>query len=177
MKKRQLPNRKRVKGICTYCKGPVKAPRRYWCSKDCVHEWNIRRSSSYARKQVLKRDKGICALCGHNCLAEERKLKYLRHLAWVHRNTAEYRTHCDAYWAYAATQNIPAPKPGLEYDTKALYSWRRSLWDTDHILSVVEGGGGCGLENLQTLCRPCHAAKTAELAKRRAQAKRKKKVK
>ena len=39
-----------------------------------------------------------------------------------------------------------------------------SLWDMDHIHPVDEGGGGCGLDNLQTLCQPCHKAKTRRQA-------------
>lgn len=33
-------------------------------------------------------------------------------------------------------------------------------WDADHIIPVVQGGGGCWLDNLQTLCVPCHKRKT-----------------
>jgi 5-methylcytosine-specific restriction endonuclease McrA len=36
----------------------------------------------------------------------------------------------------------------------------------------VEGGGGCGLENYRTLCRPCHKDETAKLAARRARERR-----
>jgi 5-methylcytosine-specific restriction endonuclease McrA len=42
------------------------------------------------------------------------------------------------------------------------------LWQADHILPVVEGGGSCGLENYRTLCTDCHRGETAELARRRA---------
>jgi 5-methylcytosine-specific restriction endonuclease McrA len=45
-------------------------------------------------------------------------------------------------------------------------------WDADHIVPVIEGGGECGLSNLRTLCRDCHKRVTAELAKRRALARR-----
>jgi len=42
------------------------------------------------------------------------------------------------------------------------------LFDMDHTIPVVEGGGSCGLDNLRTLCRPCHLIVTAQLAARRA---------
>jgi len=45
-------------------------------------------------------------------------------------------------------------------------------WEADHIVPVVEGGGGCGLENIRTLCVPCHRRETAALAARRAAARR-----
>lgn len=48
----------------------------------------------------------------------------------------------------------------------------RGGWEMDHILPVSEGGGECGLENLRTLCRPCHRRETAALAGRRAEARR-----
>ncbi|HJZ97527.1 MAG TPA: HNH endonuclease signature motif containing protein [Candidatus Solibacter sp.] len=38
---------------------------------------------------------------------------------------------------------------------------RKSLWDADHILPVMQGGGECDLTNMQTLCLPCHRAKTS----------------
>lgn len=47
-----------------------------------------------------------------------------------------------------------------------------SAWQADHVLPVVEGGGGCGLENLRTLCTGCHKDETAALARRRAEARR-----
>jgi len=53
-----------------------------------------------------------------------------------------------------------------------LLSLARSLWQSDHITPVVEGGGGCGLDNLRTLCTRCHHAETAALAHRRAVSKR-----
>lgn len=33
-------------------------------------------------------------------------------------------------------------------------------WNADHILPVHQGGGGCSLDNFQTLCQDCHAEKT-----------------
>ncbi len=45
------------------------------------------------------------------------------------------------------------------------------LWQADHELPVVEGGGQCGLENFRTLCVPCHHAETRALRKRMKEAK------
>jgi 5-methylcytosine-specific restriction endonuclease McrA len=48
---------------------------------------------------------------------------------------------------------------------------RSSLWDADHILPVVEGGGECELKNLRTLCLRCHRAATIQLRERLRRAK------
>jgi 5-methylcytosine-specific restriction endonuclease McrA len=58
--------------ICRWCHGPVKPPRRTFCGDPCVHEWRLRSSPSYVRREVKKRDKGICRLCGFNVRAAER---------------------------------------------------------------------------------------------------------
>ncbi len=42
------------------------------------------------------------------------------------------------------------------------------LWQADHIIPVVEGGGSCGLDGYRTLCTACHKAETAALSRRRA---------
>jgi len=47
-----------------------------------------------------------------------------------------------------------------------------SFWQMDHRLPVAEGGGSCGLDNLRTLCTPCHAVETARLAQRLAGARK-----
>jgi 5-methylcytosine-specific restriction endonuclease McrA len=38
-----------------------------------VHEWKIRSSPSYVRRQVKKRDKGTCKLCGFNVVKAHRE--------------------------------------------------------------------------------------------------------
>lgn len=43
---------------------------------------------------------------------------------------------------------------------------RQSLWEADHIVPLIDGGG-YGLDNLQTLCTPCHKQKTADEARAR----------
>jgi 5-methylcytosine-specific restriction protein A len=44
---------------------------------------------------------------------------------------------------------------------------RKTLWDADHIVPVVEGGGECDLANIRTLCLVCHRRVTLELRNRR----------
>jgi 5-methylcytosine-specific restriction enzyme A len=48
----------------------------------------------------------------------------------------------------------------------ALCGVTTSSWEADHILPVIEGGGHCGLDNLRTLCVPCHRQVTRELRAR-----------
>ena len=61
------------KPICRWCRGPVVAPRRTFCGDTCVHEWKIRSSPWYVRREVKKRDKGICQLCGFNVVKAHRE--------------------------------------------------------------------------------------------------------
>lgn len=47
-----------------------------------------------------------------------------------------------------------------------IHKRRKSWWEADHITAVVEGGDS-NLENVRTLCIPCHRAVTAALRARR----------
>ena len=68
------PDRNEVgEPICRWCRSPVVAPRRTFCSEPCVHEWKIRSSPWYVRREVKKRDKGICRLCGLNVIKAHRE--------------------------------------------------------------------------------------------------------
>jgi len=104
-----------------------------------VNEWKLRTDPGYLRDRVFERDGGICARCGIDCGAELLKLK---------RSRAPKRLAAWSQWSL---------KPGQ----------RSSLWDADHIVPVVEGGGECDLENIRTLCIRCHREVTAELRERR----------
>jgi len=59
--------------VCRWCRGPVAPPRRTFCGDACVHEWKIRSSPWYVRREVKKRDKGICRLCGLNVIKAHRQ--------------------------------------------------------------------------------------------------------
>jgi len=125
--------------LCRWCNLEILARRRVtFCSDFCVHQWKLRTDPGYLREQVLARDRGICALCLTDTIRAFADLKRAR---GTHRIRQLNR------W-------------GLKKLS------RRTLWDADHILPVVEGGGECDLDNLRTLCIICHRTVTAELRKR-----------
>lgn len=42
-----------------------------------------------------------------------------------------------------------------------------SAFDVDHIIALCDGGARLDIDNLASLCRPCHRTKTAADARRR----------
>jgi len=135
---------------CRHCAGALPANRRSFCSDECVHEWKIRTQPSYAAIKVKQRDKGVCRECGLDCIELAKRLGAVR-------------------WRDRAAWEALIAEHGL---TGARAEGSRRLWEMDHIIPVVEGGGSCGLDNLRTLCFACHRKATKELAGRRAQARR-----
>jgi 5-methylcytosine-specific restriction protein A len=123
--------------LCRWCDLEILARRRRtFCSDYCVHQHRLRTDPGYLRDQVYARDRGICALCQADTVAIYAALKRSRGAARV---------------------------AGLSlYGLRSIGS-RKSLWDADHILPVAEGGGQCDLDNLRTLCLPCHCEMTAQL--------------
>jgi hypothetical protein len=68
------------------------------------------------------------------------------------------------------TEALRKDKRKLDWATRRQFEkdWgrRRNLWDADHIVPVVRGGGECDLSNMRTLCLKCHRAATAALRAR-----------
>jgi 5-methylcytosine-specific restriction endonuclease McrA len=135
-----LPTGPNGRPLCRWCLLEVLAPRRRtFCSDYCVFQWRLRSDPGFLREQVFLRDRGLCALCATDTLAEYATLKRSR--------GADRRQRLEL-WGLLSVHA------------------RRSLWDADHILPVAEGGGECDLSNLRTLCLPCHREVTADLRKR-----------
>jgi 5-methylcytosine-specific restriction protein A len=69
------------------------------------------------------------------------------------------------------TEALRKDKRKLDYTARRQFEkqWghRKHLWDADHIVPVVEGGGECDLSNMRTLCLECHRDVTAALRRRR----------
>lgn len=59
--------------LCRWCREPVPPPRRTFCGDNCIHEWKLRTDWKYLRDCVFERDRGICALCGTDCVALRRQ--------------------------------------------------------------------------------------------------------
>ena len=59
-------------GRCRWCNLPILKDdgtinkRRRW-HPDCIHDYLIITDHRYAKRQVKKRDKGVCAHCGKKC--------------------------------------------------------------------------------------------------------------
>jgi len=134
-----LPRGSNGRALCRWCNLEVPAGRRTFCSDFCVEEWKLRSDRGHLRDRAFERDKGVCAVCGLDCVAEFNRLRRLR-------GPARLR-------GFAAYGIRPAS--------------RKSLWDADHIVAVVEGGGECDLQNIRTLCLKCHRKRTAELRTKR----------
>lgn len=50
------------------------------------------------------------------------------------------------------------------------------VWQSDHIVAVYQGGGQCDIDNLRTLCGPCHKIVTRQQALERAKERREMKM-
>jgi 5-methylcytosine-specific restriction protein A len=126
--------------LCPVCLVEVPADARGFCSSACRKAFRIRSSAGYARREVFARDAGVCTMCR----LDGGKLD--RILAAV---VAEAGDEV-ACWVIAAI--------GLGHRRRSI-----SVWQMDHRLAVVEGGGRCGLGNLRTLCLDCHRRETRRL--------------
>jgi 5-methylcytosine-specific restriction endonuclease McrA len=160
----RLPRGPGGRCLCRQCGVEVQPPRRTFCSDACVDEWKIKTSPGHVRRKLLERDRGVCVSCGLDCVATAKELERLRD----QMSPLSRELRWDRYWPvdgkvfFLRCQEIGLRKP-----------WRgESLWQADHVVPVVEGGGECGLEGFRTLCVPCHRVETAALAARRAAARR-----
>ena len=175
---------------CRWCGKMPTGARRTFCSAECVHEHKLRTSPAYQAHCVLKRDHGVCEMCGRDCLAELKNLmaeRRARAAAIVRASGHNYecwRTGEYGFCDHEDCASLAIPHHSKELRTAChpycesvglpfhLRDGDRRLWEMDHRVPVVEGGGDCGLENLRTLCCDCHHRVTAELAARRAEERR-----
>lgn len=136
---KDLPKGPNGHALCRTCQTEVAPPRRSFCSEDCVVLFRIQSSPAFAREKVFERDRGVCQNCGLDTEALKRTLLELRT-----RTPKEYERLTRKYLAIYGF--------GFRLEEHA--------WEMDHRVAVSLGGGACGLENLFSLCIPCHRRKT-----------------
>lgn len=144
--------------LCAYCAGDLSAASRVagvistYCSKECAEEGRLKRGGMYAstriRAQVFALEGGVCRLCGIDAHALYTRVASLT-------PAERLNAMCNVNWKL--------PKTSKALDRLLQNPKEGDFWQADHITAVAEGGGGCDLENLRTLCVPCHTQETERL--------------
>jgi len=181
---RKIPDQKfgpNGERLCRWCEGTVPKPRRTFCSQKCVDDALMTCHSGTARQAVYKRDRGICVMCGCNATQEFKKwletFREVRRLVnWLQHQERFHQDFVDGRWQFRPSLLTPVEVGDLrrKLEKRLLLhnpGWTRGRstgFDVDHILPVFMGGGSCGLDNLQTLCHPCHKRKSKANATERA---------
>ena len=144
----------RKDGKCRGCADDLPKGRKSWCSDRCRDSHWIKASGSYARHHLFQRDHGICSICGLDTVALKRE-----YIALSGRVSGR-----EVWWAQHPV--YPEQREFLKQHGITYGRISSDWWDADHVQAVVEGGGSCGIDNLRTLCIPCHKSETAALRKR-----------
>lgn len=126
-----------------------------YCSHSCAEEGRVRRggmySSSKIREQLFAMEHGKCTKCNIDAHALFCKIKALQ-------PAERLNTLLKAKW------KLPKTRQGT--DRLLMSPQEHDFWQADHIVAVAEGGGSTGLDNIRTLCTPCHQAETEKLVAR-----------
>lgn len=125
---------------CRWCSSTLSGKRRSFCSDECVHQHKLRSDVGYMRNAVYLRDQGICAMCKRDC--DQLKIEATNILQVKGEESLKL---------FLQQHNYPDRRIKLFVTKKGV-----SLWDADHVTPVAWGGGGCGLDDMRTLCVPCH---------------------
>jgi len=159
-----LPRGPNDRALCRQCNAEVPVGRRSFCGDQCVDRWKIKTNPTYVRTKLYARDHGVCTICGIDCKALVKKLEKLEdkngpknQYTWEYENNILKNVKL-------MTKLQELKIPVHRYRSRPWYG----IWDADHIIPVIEGGGECGLDNYRTLCCQCHKQETAKLAAKRA---------
>lgn len=163
---KDLPKDPNGRHLCRQCEKEVPKGRRSFCSAKCVDDYQVRiGDAGHIRFKLHQRDKGICSRCGINTEAIVGGLDEIAGLVRHYIGDKRILKPEDQVAVHKALES-------LRDALRIRFSGRTTLWDADHIKPVQEGGGGCSIDNFQTLCIWCHKLKTAEQAARQARLRR-----
>lgn len=152
----KIPKDKDGWWICRYCDKKISQDKRYraWCNNDCSREAAIRTYQSWARTALFDRENGVCQQCGIDTQELHHELRLLQSsIKWDRVSVQQKQLQ------KTVLQTLLVAMQNCGYDVGVRYMTWRTLWHMDHIVEHAEGGN-LEPENLQTLCVPCHKAKT-----------------
>lgn len=168
------------KGKCRGCGKPVPKGRQTWCSNLCY----ATRCPAMVKMAVRARDKGVCAICGIDTERAEARMPHPhRGMPVVNIYHPRFRENGFSnpfnHKRYELAQSIrikhekqwreAAAKRREHFIKLGFPYWETGHWcEADHIIPHSEGGEYT-LENMRTLCVPCHKKRTREWHKLRKQ--------
>ena len=138
----------------------------FFCGRRCFQAFLHRTSGGTLRKAIFDIEHGICQVCGldaHRLCVRLRPIKSFHERQKLVLDTTAGHPLCPGWSSKTLDRLVSVPSEG-------------HAWQMDHIIEVAAGGGGCGLENVQTLCVPCHSLKTRQYVQTSAQMKRTKRA-
>ena len=168
-----------------------------FCSGGCRGRYFGKRNGTALRRQLFALERGVCQTCGLDCHGLYQQLRnskawlkelgalaakaeaeaqnahglvHLVHLVHGARSERGERSNerspelalFEHLSGQARSSSVRGPRAVLHKTLR-----EGVLWQADHVVPVWQGGGACGLENLQTLCARCHSLKTGKEAIRR----------
>uniref|UniRef100_A0A7S3UFA5 Uncharacterized protein n=1 Tax=Picocystis salinarum TaxID=88271 RepID=A0A7S3UFA5_9CHLO len=134
----------------------------FFCGRRCFQAFLHRTSGGTLRKAIFDIEHGICQICGldaHRLCVRLRPIKSFHERQKLVLDTTANHPLCPGWSSKTLDRLVSVPSEG-------------HAWQMDHIIEVAAGGGGCGLENVQTLCVPCHSLKTRQYIQTSARMKR-----
>lgn len=145
-------------------------PRQTWATKDCYPRWALINDPGAIRQAVFDRDLGVCALCRLDTEWFEDELKTLSNLLFKLKlnNGITFEQIGSMVDDFLKERGLSHWRNEIRTPLYGTVDWRH-LWEADHIVPVIEGGGQTGLENFRTACLQCHKEQTRLLARRRAE--------
>lgn len=123
-----------------------------FCTGSCRALFFAKRNAASLRSQLFELERGLCQRCGLDCHSAF-------HATLAARSDRRAAKLAEVAPSLAAIGELAARI--VERPTEGMF------WQADHVVPVFEGGGMCGLDNLQTLCTSCHRSKTHAEAERR----------